>query len=54
MTIVEPHASLAESRLSVSAVRSTGVDLMRIIFCNPSAAAIDPPNGIYTYLVIGQ
>jgi hypothetical protein len=53
-TIVEAPEQIGTAHLGVSVARSNGADLIRLIFCNPTATAIDPAEGTYTYLVIGQ
>jgi hypothetical protein len=53
-TIVEPPEQIAAAGVSATAMRSNSNNLIRLLFCNPTAAPIDPPNGTYTYLVIAQ
>lgn len=53
-TIVEPPEGIAGFGLGFSAARSNANDRIRLIFCNPTAAAINPGEETYTYMVIGQ
>jgi hypothetical protein len=53
-TIVEGPENLAPTHLSISVMRSNANDRIRLVFCNPTGAAINPPNGAYTYLVVAQ
>jgi hypothetical protein len=53
-TIVEPPEQIAGAGVSATAMRSNSNNLIRLLFCNPTAAPINPPSGVYTYLVISQ
>jgi hypothetical protein len=53
-TIVEPPEQVAGAGVSATAMRSNSNNLIRLLFCNPTAGAINPPSGVYTYLVISQ
>jgi hypothetical protein len=53
-TIVEPPNQIAAAGVSATAMRSDSNNLIRLLFCNPTAAPINPPSGVYTYLVISQ
>jgi hypothetical protein len=53
-TIVEPPEQVAGAGVSATAMRSNSNNLIRLLFCNPTAAPINPPSGVYTYILIAQ
>jgi hypothetical protein len=52
--IVSPSPEIMELNLSVTAGRSTSDGFIRLNLCNPTGAAIDPPNAIYSFVTINQ
>lgn len=54
ITMVQAPNQFAPLNTSLSVMKSDSPNLTRIQFCNVTGAAIDPPSGVFTYVVIAQ
>jgi hypothetical protein len=52
--LVSPPPSIMELNLSVTSGRSTSDNFIRLNFCNPTGAPIDPPSATYNFVTINQ